>query len=162
MEDTKTLSEQLAEQTFIDPGMISAALEYWLTDTDHIRSPFPKELHKKIAEDAAGAMLLWASKLSDAAKKEFNDDLLSERFEEILFEVALQMVTDEDQKITIRYPFMPRIGDPIAKTSADAAEKTGTIVKRRIDKRGDAVFLVVDYSDPDTGNVVSDEFELPE
>lgn len=162
METTKTLSEQLTEQTFIDPGMISAALEYWLTDNQHIRSPFPKEIHEQLAKNATGAMLLWASRLSDAAKKEHNDDTLAERFEEILFESAMLLVKDEDEKITIRYPFMPRVGDPIAKTSAAVAEKTGTIVKRKIDKRGDEVFLVVEYTDADTGQIVTDEFELPE
>jgi hypothetical protein len=159
----ETTALKLKDQKFLDPSMISSALEYWFTTNDHVRSPFPERIHKQLAEDATSAMLKWSEHLSEAARKEFNDEMLAERFEELLFEIALGLVTDEDEKITIKYPFMPRVGDLL--TQRDNMESSGAdsvIVARRIDKRGDNVFLVVEHKEEGTGNVRSDEFELPE
>lgn len=162
MDKTSTLTEQLKEQQFVDPSMISSALEYWFSDNDHVRSPFPESIRKQLAADATLAMLKWAGPLSAAAKKEFNEEMLAERFEEILFEIALALVTDEDQKITIQYPFMPRVGDDIdQKDNVGSSGANGKISGRKIDKRGDHTFLVIEHMENGTGKVLVTEFELP-
>ncbi|CAN5247474.1 hypothetical protein BH09BAC5_BH09BAC5_05770 [soil metagenome] len=160
---TISIAEQLKGQSFIDPGMISSALDYWFSDNEHIRSPFPESIRKKLAEDATLAMIKWAAPITDAAKKEFNEEMIAERFEEILFEIAYNMVTDEDQKITIKYPFMPRVGDVITKKdSVESSSADGIILKRKTEKRGDHVFLIVEHAEEGNGTIMLDEFELPE
>ena len=39
------------------------------------------------------------------------DEEFAEMFETILFNEALKMVDDEDKRLTIAYPFLPRLGD---------------------------------------------------
>ncbi len=162
MNDSATLSTQLKEQEYIDPAMISSSLEFWFTDNEHVRSPFPERIREELATSATATILSWASKISDDTKKEYNDAALAERFEEVLFEIALTLVSDPDEKITMRYPFMPRVGDVINRKDNPEIQGTAIIISRKIEKRGDFAFMVVEHKDEVTGVVVVDEFELPE
>ena len=158
-----TTALKLKDQTFIDPSMISSALEYWFTTNDHVRSPFPERIQKQLAEEATAAMLKWAEHLSGRAQSEFNDEMKAECFEELLFEIAHEMVTDEDEKITIKYPFMPRVGDNLTqRDNLNSSGADGVIVARRIEKRGDHSFLIVDHKEEGSGKISTNEFELPE
>jgi hypothetical protein len=157
-----TLTEKLSEQTYLDPGMISASLEYWFTDHEHVRSPFPEFMRKPLATESASKMLSWTNQLNDEAKKELSQEMLAEKFEELLFDTALGFAKTEDEKITIRYPFMPRVGDPINSVSEDVVVGTGIIKSRNIEKEGDSVFLAVLVADNKSGEISSTRFELPE
>jgi len=157
-----TLSEKLAEQSFLDPGMISASLEYWYTDHEHVRSPFPEFMRKPLATEAASKMLSWTNQLNDEAKKELSQEMLAEKFEELLFDTALGFAQSEDEKITIRYPFMLRVGDPINSVSDDVVVGEGKIISRSIQKESDSVFLEVIVESIGSGEISSSRFELPE
>jgi S-adenosylhomocysteine hydrolase len=157
-----TLSEKLAEQTFLDPGMISASLEYWFTDHEHIRSPFPEYMRQTLATETASKMLSWTNQLNDEARKEISQEMLVEKFEELLFEGGHLMAQTEDEKITIKYPFMPRTGDPMNVITEEVVTGTGIVVKRSVEKEGDAVFLVLEVADENTKAVSVTRFELPE
>jgi hypothetical protein len=88
-----------------------AAFDFWFNDQQHIRSPFPKEIHILLKIKTEVKFEKWLKALDPRSEKEINDEFLAEKLEEILFELALDMVDDDDQKLTILYPFMPRVGD---------------------------------------------------
>ena len=72
------------------------------------------------------------------------------------------MVVTEDEKLTIRYPFMPRINDVInVQQRPDEATKS-CVTDRWYMKRGDDGILKVKLKNLSTGDVWETEFELPE
>ncbi len=146
----------------IDPEMIKAAFEFWFNSNDHVRSPFPDYIREKLEEEAIEKFLSWNSQISDKARKDINDEILAEKFEEIIFELALSMVITEDEKLTIRYPFMLRIGDT-AKNKGDSEETAAsTVIDRNYEKRGDIAYLKIQLQNTSTGEKWETEFELPE
>jgi hypothetical protein len=96
-------SSELVEQTF----------KFWLEGDEIVRSPFPFYIHLELKEKATDRFYNWANGLKPEAKDELNDEAIGEKFEEIIFETALNLVKTEDEKITILYPFLPRTGDPL-------------------------------------------------
>lgn len=162
MENTITLSERLTAQDFLDPAMIASALEYWFSDQEHIRSPFPEYMRRELATGSASAMLAWSSQLNEKARKEINSEMMAEKFEEILFDMGLKMALNEDEKISIRYPFMPRTGDILQTMEGEIMKGASIVTGRRILKKGDRAFLVVALREEDTGKAFENEFELPE
>ncbi len=151
-ENTETTSEN---------GMIEAAFKFWFNDQGHIRSPFPDRIRKTLKEKTKVKFSNWTSKLSEGVKKEINDEILAEKFEEILFETASELVSTEDEKLTILYPFMPRIGDIIIPKDTTTNEESEIIARKHI-KRGDESFFKVKLKPLGSGKEWETEFELPE
>ncbi len=148
-------------ETTSENGMIEAAFQFWFNDRGHIRSPFPEPIRKTLEEKAKTKFSNWTGKLSDSAKNEIDDGILAEKFEEILFETASEMVSTEDEKLTILYPFMPRIGDIITSKDTSTNERSEIIARQHI-KRGDETFLKVKLKSLDSQKEWETEFELPE
>lgn len=144
----------------IEIGMTDAAFNFWFNDNKHIRSPFPTYIRKSLKEKAEAKFSDWISKLSEQARKEINDEIISEKFEEILFETAGELVSTKDEKLTILYPFMPRIEDII--NPKDNSNGESKIIDRTHLKRGDHSFLKVKLKAINSGNEWETEFELPE
>ncbi|MGB3342268.1 MAG: hypothetical protein WBA61_00015 [Aequorivita sp.] len=142
-------------------GMVEAALEFWFNDQGHIRSPFPESIRKTLEEKTKVKFSNWTSKLSEGAKKEINDEIIAEKFEEILFETASELVSTEDEKLTILYPFMPRIGDTINPKDSSTNEESEIITRKHI-RRNDESFLKVKLKSLSSGKEWETEFELPE
>ncbi len=160
MNDSETLVENKEAE---EPGMIEAALEFWFRDSEHIRSPFPFYIQDELSTQATEKFLVWTKHVRDDAKEEVNDEILAEKFEEILFELGLKMVMTEDEKITIRYPFMPRIDDIIkVKELVPDAASESKVIDRWHFKKGDESFLKVKLRRVGSGEVWETEFELPE
>ena len=144
----------------IKNGMIETAFNFWFNDHEHIRSPFPVYIREMLKEKTTNKFFDWTAKISERAKKEINDVIVAEKFEEILSETASEMVLTEDEKLTILYPFMPRIGDVInPKDSPDGESK---VIDRTHRKRGDNAFLKVKLKTIDSEKEWETEFELPE
>lgn len=158
--NTQSVRDRLSSQSYIESEMIEAALFFWFNNKEHIRSPFPDYIRTNLETDAIHLFLDWSEKLTDKAKKEINDDILAEKFEEILFETAIKMVMTEDEKLTIRYPFMVRIGDLIKDTSN--LETESQIIDRWYFKNGDIAIMKVKTKNTTTGEIKESEFELPE
>jgi hypothetical protein len=55
----------------------------------------------------------WVEGLHESELKNVSDDEFAEMFETILFNEAIKLVENEDEKLTIIYPFLPRIGDTV-------------------------------------------------
>lgn len=158
----KSIEERINAQNYIEPEMVKAAFEFWFSDSEHLRSPFPEYMRERLKQEATHKLLDWSSAISDKAKKEINDEILAEKFEEIIFETALGMVLTEDEKLTIRYPFMPRIGDLITEKNAEGTQTESCVTDRYHFKKGDAAFMKVKLKNTFTQKVSETEFELPE
>jgi len=148
----------LNKQNYIEREMIDVSLDFWFKDHDDIRSPFPDYIKSDLKVAAVEKFVNWANKLTPDGKKEVNDEILIERFEEVLFEEALKMVITEDEKITIKYPFMLRIGDQVAAGEKPASE----VVEREIVSINDTAYLKIKFSALEGGTVWDSSFELPE
>lgn len=160
--DELEIENKLKSQNYIEPGMIEAAFGFWFSDQEHVRSPFPYYIREKLRPLAIEKFLGWSSQISEKAKKDINDEILAEKFEEILFELAHSMVLTEDEKLTIRYPFLVRIGDTILAKDAPAGRGESKVMDRWFVKQGDHAFMKVKLKNTTTEEEWETEFELPE
>ena len=143
-------SSELVEQTF----------NFWFSDNEHIRSPFPEYIRPILKEKAVNSFFKWVSELNPKAKEEVNDEIIAEKFEEVIFETATQLVLTEDEKLTIEYPFLPRLSDVIFE---DVENKKGKsiIVDRSKIKDGDFNYMKLKLEKIDTKETWETKFELP-
>ncbi len=156
------LEQRLNSQTHIEQGMIDAAFSFWFSNSEHIRSPFPVYIQDKLRNLAIEKILDWSASISDEAQKDINDEILAEKFEEIIFELGTEMVLTEDEKLTIKYPFMVRIGDIIKSKDNPEGNSESNILDRWVTKKGDFSYLKVKLKNNVTGEIWETEFELPE
>lgn len=156
------IENKLRSQNFIEPEMIDAAFEFWFSNSEHIRSPFPEYIRENLRLLATAKFLDWNSGISEKGRKEINDEILAEKFEEIIFEQALGLVLTEDEKLTIRYPFLLRIGDIIKEKDVADDSAVSKVIDRWALKRGDFSFMKVKLKNIVTGVERETEFELPE
>lgn len=156
------MTQDKNQDSVVKNEMIEAAFDFWFNDQGHIRSPFPHYIREKLQKQALDKFFDWTAKISDRAEKEVNDEIVAEKFEEILFETASELVMTHDERLTILYPFMPRIGDVIAPKEADDKHGDSVVVDRTHLKRGDHSYLKVKLKSMGTENIWDTEFELPE
>lgn len=140
-------SSELVEQTF----------KFWFNDNDHIRSPFPDYIHRDLRVKATEKFFIWAKSLDPRAKDELNDEIIGEKFEEIIFEEACLLVKTDDERTTIYYPFLPRIGDQLEENGV--AE--GFVIDRAIYNEGDNKFLKLVFEKYETKEKWETSIELP-
>ncbi len=149
--------KELDPETVESSELVQQTFAYWFKDHGHIRSPFPVYIQPLLKQKATNAFFEWAASLDPKAKDEVNDVIIGEKFEEIIFQIATKLVATEDEKITLLYPFLPRIGDKIeVKNSSDSI-----ITDRMIMSEGDHSFLKVKLKNEETGEVWETKFELP-
>lgn len=146
----------------VDGGMIDSSFEFWFSSQGHLRSPFPVEIRDELKEKVKEKFLIWLERLTDKSKNEINDEIILEKFEEILFEVAMTMVQNEDDQITIKYPFLPRINDEIFGTKDGDKNQKSIVVNRKIIKKEDQSFLKIKLRSLSLKEEWETEFELPE
>lgn len=156
------IENKLNAQNYIEPEMLESAFAFWFTDHEHIRSPFPYNIREELRIKAIEKFLNWSEQISEKAKKDINDEILAEKFEEILFETGNDMVEDADDKLTIKYPFMPRINDVIKVKDVPAEKAESKVVSRECFKKGDESFMKVKLKNLDSGVEWETDFELPE
>ena len=149
LEPNTVESSELVEQTFT----------FWFSDNEHIRSPFPEYIRPILKEKAVEDFFKWVSNLNPKAKEEVNDEMIAEKFEEIIFETAMGLVHTEDEKITIQYPFLPRVDDEIRNNEEDI--QISKIIDRTLTKEGDTQFLKVKLENVSDQQVWETKFELP-
>ena len=136
--------------------LVTETFQFWFNDHGHIRSPFPSYIKNDVKRLATERFYTWASKLTDSAKEEMNDEMIGEKFEEIIFDAASNLVKTEDEKLTVLYPFLPRTGDKIL----DDNNITGIVTDRSIIRDGDKSFLKIQMERPDN-TTWNTSFELP-
>lgn len=143
-------SSELVEETF----------RYWFSSHGHVRSPFPHYIHADLRNRSIEKFHHWILNLKDRAKDEINDEILAEKFEEIIFETGAALVLTNDEKLTITYPFLPRVGDKIFE---NLEQKTGesTIIERDLVKENDQQLVRVKLQNDADKKVWETKFELP-
>ena len=152
--------KELDPKTVESSELVDQAFDFWFNDHEHIRSPFPVYIQPELRILATQRFYEWASGLNKKAKDEVNDQIIAEKFEEIIFETATGLVKTEDEKITITYPFLPRIGDTIYE---DVEKQTGesTVIDRDIVKEGDNKYLLLKLQNVHISKFWETKFELP-
>ena len=148
------MSEKL---TIIDSEFIEQAFSFWFTDQKHIRSPFPTYTHSALKPAAIEKFEEWLANIHKDAKDEFNDEMIAEKFEEILFETGLTLIQTEDERLTILYPFLPRVSDKIK----DDKQIENIIISRFLKEVGDDKFLEIKCINKSTKEEWITSFELP-
>jgi hypothetical protein len=136
---------ELTPETVESSELLQSAFKFWFTDHEHIRSPFPSYIHNELQKLSTKRFFEWAGALDAKAKEDLNDALVAEKLEEIIFATAMDLVQTFDEKLTVRYPFLPRMGDEVARDGAPAG-----IVKDRLTIREDDIEymkLIVQHPD---------------
>ena len=151
---------ELDSATVESSEMVNQTFNFWFNDSEHIRSPFPLYIQSELKKTATDNFFKWASNLNPKAKDEVNDEIIAEKFEEIIFEAATLLVMTEDEKITIEYPFLPRLNDEIYE-DAEKQEGKSIIVDREILKEGDDTFMRIKLDKIDSNEKWETKFELP-
>lgn len=137
---------------FIDPGF-----NYWFTNHDHVRSPFPNSILSDAKERTTTIFLEWIEGLKEKELKDMQEDEFVEMFETILFNEAIKLVDDDDQRLTISYPFMPRMGDMVKHKDHGA----GKVVERKeVITKENKKMLELTVSAENSGLIWKTEFEL--
>ncbi len=146
------------EQDFIGIDFFEASFKFWFTDNEHIRTPFPENIHEELKKKTFRVIMEWVYELTDTEKAQIENEEIVETFEMILFNQAMGLVSDEDQKITICYPFLPRLGDVVD----DQEKGKSTIVERKLDvKKDEKKYLKVKLESEAASLGWETEFELP-
>ncbi len=145
-------------------AIINNLLEFWFNDREHIRSPFPKYIQSVVKTKTIERAAKWFSNLKDSDKDKITESDIVDKMESILFEEGLKAVRTEDEKITLLYPFLPRINDLVmGKSFADENLPKGeyTVVDRTLLKEGKQDFMKIVLKHNETGKQWETKVELP-
>ena len=153
--------KELDQHTLESGELVEQTFNYWFSDHQHVRSPFPDYIQSKLKEKSTKLFFSWVSQLDPKAKDEINDEIIGERFEEIIFETAIGLVKTEDERITILYPFLPRIGDQIQNETENDSKNESAVINRNLLKDGDLSYLKIVLENATTKENWETKFELP-
>ena len=95
--------------------------------------------------------------LKDPELNEMNDNEFVEMFETILFNEAFKLVENEDQQLTVSYPFMPRLGDKVNHSLYGQGE---VIVRKAIISKENKKLFVLTVLSQETGKSWETQFVL--
>lgn len=153
------MKRELKPKKVENSELVEQIFKFWFSNKDlHIRSPFPDYIRSDLRRVAIESFHKWINALNDGAEKEVNDGVIAEKFEEIIFEEGLKLVLTEDEKISINYPFLPRIDDLINLNNDLEKSK---VIDRSVVKDGDRVFLAVTLEKTANEERWETRFELP-
>ncbi len=152
--------QRLEHQTLIGQDFIEAAFRDWLEDSDDYRCPFPEAMREELSEKTFRLFMEWTFQLDNSTP--ISSDVLSEKFGEIIQNVGLSLAQTDDERITIQYPGLPRVGDKVNFHDSVTEMRTGEIIQRYlIENTGKKEIRVrVRYSD--TAEEWETSFELNE
>jgi hypothetical protein len=146
--------------TVAQSEMVRQALRFWFEDQEHIRSPFPRHLQPMVAEKGSVRFAEWLNRLHEKAKDEVNDEVLAEKFEEILFQVGLELAQTEDERISLLFPFLPRIGDQVVPTEGQGYQPSN-VTARKLVGESDTKYLHLSLREATDGQEWETQMELP-
>jgi hypothetical protein len=153
--------KELEEGTVENSELVEQTFNFWFNDQEHIRSPFPKHIHGLLQQEATDKFKNWANNLHEDAKDEVNEEVVAEKFEEYIFDTAMGLVKTEDEKLTITYPFLPRLGDTLYENAEQMTGQSKVIDRyKREDK--DTKFLKIILEKSDNKERWETDIELPE
>lgn len=159
MEETNTAGEGTPTEGE-HSDLLREAFRFWFNDHDHLRSPFPDYIQAPLKERATDVFLDWVNSLPENPDDEISDEMVAEKFEEILFSEAMEMVKTQDERITLQYPFLPRVGDQV-RDKAESDRPESEVVDRHFTQEGNTTYLKVINEPAGGGARWSTKFELP-
>ena len=149
---------KMTDIEFLGNDFFEEAFKFWFNDNDQIRTPFPEKIRPELKEKTMKFFMEWVTELSEEEKSKLGNEEIAEVFEMILFNQAIGLVEDEDQKITICYPFLPRSGDVVD----DKVRGSSTVIERQIDvKEDNKKYLKLNLKSETDSVEWETEFELP-
>ena len=83
--------------------------------------------------------------------------MIGEKFEEVIFDTAGKLVKTEDERLTILYPFLPRINDKIE----NKIKGESIVIDRVVVKEGDSSFLKLFMKNIENNDEWDTKMELP-
>lgn len=149
--------KELDYNTIESSEMVDQTFKFWFSDNEHIRTPFPTYIHTELRKNATDMFFNWVKRLDDKAKEDMNDEMIGEKFEEAIFEAATKLIKTEDERITIVYPFLPRVGDKIEKEE----EPDSVVIDRSLMKEGDTSYLKLKLENTESKEKWETKMEVP-
>ena len=149
--------KELESNTVESTDLVEQTFKFWLNDNNHIRTPFPSYIHSELKLKATARFYQWVDGLRPEAKDELNDEAVGEKFEEIIFETATGLIKTEDERLTILYPFLPRLNDSLK----DEHGKESVIVDRILKKEKDTNFMEITCIQNESKEKWKTSFQLP-
>lgn len=105
----------------------------YLSDSPGYRSPFPKYMIKDLKEIVFYKFELWLNSFSKQELNNITQKQIKKKFEELFKKIGLKLAKKEEDKISIQYPYIPRIGDEFHDPKSDPNhKKIGKIMDRFI------------------------------
>lgn len=148
----------IKEQDFVETDFFEASFKFWFKDNEQIRSPFPEKIQPELRGLTSRIFVEWILELSDEEKSKLDKEEIAEVFEMFLFNQAIGLVEDEEQKITICYPFLPRVDDVVD----DKSRGSSTVIKRQMNvKEDNKKYLKLNLKSESASAEWETEFELP-
>ena len=143
--------------------MLRETFKFWFHDQEHIRSPFPLVIHEALLNEATKIFHNWLVELPQNPTNKIDDLEARDKLESIIFETGINLVKTEDEKITIYFPFLPRIGDIVkpGELSGTYIQEKSHVISRELVSEKDLKFLKVEVKGSESGNIYITRFELP-
>ncbi len=138
--------------------MLSKGFEYWFTDREEVRSPFPEGIQEELRRKTSQKFSEWINTLGKEGASQLEETEMVEMFEMFLFNVGLSLTTDPDQRITITYPFMPRCGDKVDDTKHGLSEVCRREILEKEEEKRQLRLVLTTKSGTKTWQT---EFDLP-
>jgi hypothetical protein len=146
---------------------IEETLNYWLKGHQYFQSPFPDYMKEELKLVSVEKFNSWMKSADAKHLKVMNKDMLVKKLEEFMFTTAFSLVKNEDEKITICYPFMPGLGSILKEEmeiepGMDNSVTDSKVFKREIIREDNKMFLKIHLVNTVTQNQWCKLFELPE
>jgi hypothetical protein len=152
--------QRLKQQTIIGQEFMEAAFADWFEDTDKFRSPFPEKMRDKLSELTFRLFMEWTFQRQEHDGP-ITAEELGEKFGEIIQMVSISLAQSDEERMTIYYPDLPRVGDAVTfHGESESDTREGEVVNRYlVDTDGHKELrLLGRYND--TGEVWETGFDL--
>jgi hypothetical protein len=150
---TEAFEQRCREQEIVGETFLSEGFAFLLDDNPELRSPFPAYTHDALIQNSFQRIMHWAF---EQDKKNVTDEILSTVFQGIVFEEGQKLVATDDERLTIAYPELPRIGD----TTSIPDKGNYKISRRHLYQKDDALWLKIFLQNTLTGHLMETEFEI--
>jgi hypothetical protein len=121
--------------------LFESSFDFWFSGHSTIPCPFPEHMKEELKEKTFALFSNWYSKLRQKQRDSLSDSQLVEKYERILFAQAYALAKTEDEKISILYPYLPKVGEALNVTSAKPGLAKSIILERKIEQNALKIFL---------------------
>lgn len=150
---TEAFEQRCREQEIVGETFLSEGFAYHFDDNADLRSPFPAYTHDALVQNTFQRIMHWAF---EQDKTRVTDEILTSVFQSILVEEGQKLVATDDERLSIAYPELPRLGD----TTNIAEKGVYKISRRHLYQKEDALFLKIFLQNTLTGHVMEADYEV--